>query len=88
MPAARVFAQGKPSVKGNDVETLVDKLRLKISVLSGNVDLINDLKRINSHIRPIAYPILDSTGNARSAQPYCYAIYSYPRTPVLRKTAV
>jgi phosphate:Na+ symporter len=33
---------------------------LKTSAL--HIDLISDLKRINSHICAIAYPILDSAG--------------------------
>jgi phosphate:Na+ symporter len=41
---------------------LFDNTRESIETSSLHIDLISDLKRINSHICSIAYPILDSAG--------------------------
>ncbi len=41
---------------------LSDKTQQSIETSSLHIDLISDLKRINSHICSIAYPILDSAG--------------------------
>jgi phosphate:Na+ symporter len=41
---------------------LSDQTALSIETSSLHIDLISDLKRINSHICSIAYPILDSAG--------------------------
>lgn len=41
---------------------LSDQTTLSIETSSLHIDLISDLKRINSHICSIAYPILDSAG--------------------------
>ena len=44
------------------IERLTDKSLPSIETSSLHLDLISDLKRINSHICSIAYPILDSAG--------------------------
>jgi phosphate:Na+ symporter len=44
------------------LERLADKTMQSIETSSLHLDLISDLKRINSHICSIAYPILDSAG--------------------------
>ena len=44
------------------LDRLSDNSTLSIETSSLNLDLISDLKRINSHICSIAYPILDSAG--------------------------
>ncbi|MBU2408060.1 MAG: Na/Pi cotransporter family protein, partial [Gammaproteobacteria bacterium] len=41
---------------------LSDQTASSIETSSLHIDLISDLKRINSHICSIAYPILDSAG--------------------------
>ena len=41
---------------------LSDNTRESIETSSLHIDLISDLKRINSHICSIAYPILESAG--------------------------
>ena len=41
---------------------LSDQTTSSIETSSLHIDLISDLKRINSHICSIAYPILDSAG--------------------------
>ena len=41
---------------------LADNTVQSIETSSLHIDLISDLKRINSHICSIAYPILDSAG--------------------------
>ncbi len=41
---------------------LTDRTMLSIETSSLHIDLISDMKRINSHICSIAYPILDSAG--------------------------
>ncbi len=41
---------------------LTDNTMQSIETSSLHIDLISDLKRINSHICSIAYPILDSAG--------------------------
>jgi phosphate:Na+ symporter len=44
------------------LERLSDQTALSIETSSLHIDLISDLKRINSHICSIAYPILESAG--------------------------
>ena len=44
------------------LERLADKTVQSIETSSLHIDLVSDLKRINSHICSIAYPILDSAG--------------------------
>jgi phosphate:Na+ symporter len=44
------------------LDRLTDNSTLSIETSSLHLDLISDLKRINSHICSIAYPILDSAG--------------------------
>ena len=44
------------------LERLTDNTMQSIETSSLHIDLISDLKRINSHICSIAYPILDSAG--------------------------
>ncbi|RZI78610.1 MAG: Na/Pi cotransporter family protein [Variovorax sp.] len=44
------------------LDRLSDQTTLSIETSSLHIDLISDLKRINSHICSIAYPILDSAG--------------------------
>ena len=44
------------------IERLTDRSLPSIETSSLHLDLISDLKRINSHICSIAYPILDSAG--------------------------
>ena len=44
------------------LDRLSDQTALSIETSSLHIDLISDLKRINSHICSIAYPILDSAG--------------------------
>ena len=44
------------------IERLTDKSLPSMETSSLHLDLISDLKRINSHICSIAYPILDSAG--------------------------
>lgn len=44
------------------LDRLADNSTLSIETSSLHLDLISDLKRINSHICSIAYPILDSAG--------------------------
>ena len=39
------------------------KLMMSVQRRPQHLDLISDLKRINSHICSIAYPILDSAGS-------------------------
>ena len=40
----------------------MDRTMPSMETSSLHIDLISDLKRINSHICSIAYPILDSAG--------------------------
>jgi phosphate:Na+ symporter len=40
----------------------MDRTTPSMETSSLHIDLISDLKRINSHICSIAYPILDSAG--------------------------
>ena len=47
------------------LDRLSDNSTLSIETSSLHLDLISDLKRINSHICSIAYPILDSAGALR-----------------------
>ena len=55
----------------NHIARLRDNTAQSIETSSLHLDLISDLKRINSHICSIAYPILESAGaltrDARSA---------------------
>ncbi|AGU48441.1 putative Na+/Pi-cotransporter [Variovorax paradoxus B4] len=44
------------------LERLSDRTTLSMETSSLHIDLISDLKRINSHICSIAYPILESAG--------------------------
>lgn len=44
------------------LDRLSDRTTLSIQTSSLHIDLISDLKRINSHICSIAYPILESAG--------------------------
>ncbi|MGQ2996909.1 MULTISPECIES: Na/Pi cotransporter family protein [unclassified Variovorax] len=44
------------------LDRLSDRTTLSIETSSLHIDLISDLKRINSHICSIAYPILESAG--------------------------
>jgi phosphate:Na+ symporter len=44
------------------LERLADNTAQSIFTSSLHIDLISDLKRINSHICSIAYPILDAAG--------------------------
>jgi len=44
------------------LDRLSDRTALSIETSSLHIDLISDLKRINSHICSIAYPILESAG--------------------------
>ena len=46
----------------NHLNRLSDNTLQSIETSSLHLDLISDLKRINSHISSIAYPILDSAG--------------------------
>ena len=46
----------------NHLARLSDNTQHSIETSSLHIDLISDLKRINSHICSIAYPILDSAG--------------------------
>jgi phosphate:Na+ symporter len=46
----------------NHISRLRDNTALSIETSSLHLDLISDLKRINSHICSIAYPILESAG--------------------------
>ena len=47
---------------GSHIARLQDNTASSIETSSLHLDLISDLKRINSHICSIAYPILDSAG--------------------------
>jgi phosphate:Na+ symporter len=47
---------------GTHLTRLTDNTVQSIETSSLHLDLISDLKRINSHICSIAYPILDSAG--------------------------
>jgi phosphate:Na+ symporter len=44
------------------LDRLSDRTTLSIETSSLHIDLISDLKRVNSHICSIAYPILESAG--------------------------
>lgn len=50
------------SYSGTHLQRLADHTMLSIETSSLYLDLISDLKRVNSHICSIAYPILDSAG--------------------------
>jgi phosphate:Na+ symporter len=47
---------------GTHLTRLTENTAQSIETSSLHLDLISDLKRINSHICSIAYPILDSAG--------------------------
>jgi phosphate:Na+ symporter len=47
---------------GTHLDRLAENTPQSIETSSLHIDLISDLKRINSHICSIAYPILDSAG--------------------------
>jgi phosphate:Na+ symporter len=47
---------------GTHLERLSEQTASSIETSSLHIDLISELKRINSHICSIAYPILDSAG--------------------------
>ena len=47
---------------GTHLSRLMDRTTPSMETSSLHIDLISDLKRINSHICSIAYPILDSAG--------------------------
>jgi len=47
---------------GSHISRLRDNTAQSIETSSLHLDLISDLKRINSHICSIAYPILESAG--------------------------
>jgi phosphate:Na+ symporter len=50
------------------LDRLSEQTALSIETSSLHIDLISDLKRINSHICSIAYPILDSAGVLASSR--------------------
>jgi phosphate:Na+ symporter len=47
---------------GTHLDRLTENTAQSIETSSLHLDLISELKRINSHICSIAYPILDSAG--------------------------
>ena len=57
---AQKLLEEKPRFR--DLEPLSNNTAQRIEANSLHLDLISDLKRINSHICSIAYPILDSAG--------------------------
>jgi phosphate:Na+ symporter len=56
------FRDLEHAYSGNHLERLADNTPQSIETSSLHLDLISELKRINSHICSIAYPILDSAG--------------------------
>jgi phosphate:Na+ symporter len=56
------FRDLERAYSGTHLERLADNTMQSIETSSLHLDLISDLKRINSHICSIAYPILDSAG--------------------------
>ncbi len=56
------FRDLEPAYATNHLGRLSDNTTQSIETSSLHIDLISDLKRINSHICSIAYPILDSAG--------------------------
>lgn len=57
-----VFRELEREYASTHLVRLADKTMQSIETSSLHLDLISDLKRINSHICSIAYPILDSAG--------------------------
>jgi len=57
-----VFRELERQYAATHLVRLADKTMQSIETSSLHIDLISDLKRINSHICSIAYPILDSAG--------------------------
>ena len=56
------FREMEREYASSHLERLADRTAPSIESSSLHIDLISDLKRINSHICSIAYPILDSAG--------------------------
>ncbi len=56
------FRDMELAYSANHIARLSDNTLQSIETSSLHLDLISDLKRINSHISSIAYPILDSAG--------------------------
>ncbi len=56
------FSELERSYATAHLARLTEQSALSIETSSLHIDLISDLKRINSHICAIAYPILDSAG--------------------------
>lgn len=56
------FREMEREYASSHLERLADRSTPSIESSSLHIDLISDLKRINSHICSIAYPILDSAG--------------------------
>ena len=57
-----IFRELEREYASTHLGRLADKTMQSIETSSLHLDLISDLKRINSHICSIAYPILDSAG--------------------------
>ena len=57
-----IFRELEREYASTHLARLADKTMQSIETSSLHLDLISDLKRINSHICSIAYPILDSAG--------------------------
>ena len=58
----RSFRDLEHEYAANHIGRLQDNTAQSIETSSLHIDLISDLKRINSHICSIAYPILESAG--------------------------
>lgn len=56
------FREMEREYASSHLERLADRTTPSLESSSLHIDLISDLKRINSHICSIAYPILDSAG--------------------------
>jgi phosphate:Na+ symporter len=56
------FRELERSYANSHLARLADNTQPSISTSSLHIDLISDLKRINSHICSVAYPILDAAG--------------------------
>jgi phosphate:Na+ symporter len=63
------FRQLEREYAATHLARLSDNTLPSIETSSLHLDLISDLKRINSHICSIAYPILDSAGELASNSP-------------------
>ena len=63
------FRQLEREYAATHLARLSDNSLPSIETSSLHLDLISDLKRINSHICSIAYPILDSAGELASSSP-------------------